>query len=101
MFAELINLPYLCDYTSHSFRQTGATILADAGIDMINLKRMRLWKSDSCVEGYLANSKYIKKKRATTLVNQLDKAGDCVKQAKLTDGSIGKSGESNFPADGA
>ena len=62
MFAEVLNLPFPCDYSSHSFRRTGATILADAGIDMINLKRMGLWKIDLCVEGYLANSKYIKNK---------------------------------------
>ena len=45
MFAKLLNLPFSVDYSSHSFRRTGATILADAGIDMINLKRMGRWKA--------------------------------------------------------
>ena len=74
MFTKLLHLPFAKDYTIHSFRQTRAKILEDAGVDMINLKRMGRWKSDSCVEGYLANSKYLKQKQSVTIVKELEAA---------------------------
>ena len=45
---------------------TGATLLADGGIDMVNLKRMGIWSSDRCVEGYLENSRILKESRMQT-----------------------------------
>ena len=44
-------------YTSHCWRRSAATNLADAGVLFINLKRHGQWVSDSVVEGYIANSK--------------------------------------------
>ena len=43
-------------YTAHVYRRSAATNLADAGVSFINLKRHGQWKSDSVVEGYIANS---------------------------------------------
>jgi len=44
-------------YTVHAFRRSAATNLADAGVSFVNLKRHGQWKSDSVIEGYIANSK--------------------------------------------
>ena len=43
-------------YTTHAFRRSAATNLADSGVSFINLKRHGQWTSDSVVEGYIANS---------------------------------------------
>ena len=53
--------------TSHSFRRTAATILADSGTDMINLKRMGRWSSEKCVEGYIDESMALKNSRMRNL----------------------------------
>ena len=37
-------------------RRTGATLLADEGVDLLTLKRFGAWKSDSVAQGYVANS---------------------------------------------
>lgn len=47
-------------YTGHAFRVTSATVLADEGISVTNLKRHGGWKSDSVAENYIRNSKKIK-----------------------------------------
>ena len=72
MWGELVcpkNKDFINGLSSYSFRRTAATILADYGVDMVNLKRMGRWKSDICVEGYLANSKVVKKGRIQNLEN--------------------------------
>ena len=58
------------DYTSHAFRRSAATNLADAGVSLINLKRHGQWKSDKVVEEYLANSKPLRKERMECLMPQ-------------------------------
>ena len=55
-------------YTSHCFRRSAATNLADAGVSFINLKRHGQWKSDAVVEGYIANSKPMRIEREVNLV---------------------------------
>jgi hypothetical protein len=45
------------EYTGHCFGRTGATILADSGVDKLTLKRAGRWKSDSVCEGYIEESK--------------------------------------------
>ena len=43
-------------YTSHCFRRSGATFLADGGVSLENLKRFGRWKSTTCAERYVASS---------------------------------------------
>jgi integrase len=43
-------------YTSHSFRRTGSTLLANEGISLFNLKRFGRWKSDSVAQRYVETS---------------------------------------------
>ena len=96
IFANLLNLPFPKDYTFRILCQTGATILADAWIDMINLKRMGRWKSYSCVEGYLASSNFLKHKLSETMETKLKAAGNHHKKSKLIGNGGGKSGESSY-----
>ena len=55
-------------YTSHCFRCSAATNLADAGVSFINLKRHGQWKSDSVAEAYIANSKVLRDEREMCLL---------------------------------
>lgn len=43
--ANYLNLPDTDRYTGHSFRRTSATILIDAGANIITLKLHEGWKS--------------------------------------------------------
>lgn len=43
-------------YTGHCFRRTSASLLADSGADMAQIKRHGGWKSDAVAEGYIENS---------------------------------------------
>ena len=61
----------LKNFTSHAGRRTAGTVLADGGVDMINLKRMGRWSSDKCVEGYIADGRPLKKQRMTTISNAM------------------------------
>lgn len=54
-------------YTSHAMRRTGATLLADEGVDLLTLKRFGAWKSDSVAQGYVANSMDGKRKISETV----------------------------------
>ncbi|XP_011695514.1 PREDICTED: fatty acid synthase-like [Wasmannia auropunctata] len=45
--AEYLELPNPKTYTGHAFRRTSATLLVDAGADMLTLKRHGVWKSNS------------------------------------------------------
>ena len=60
-------------YTSHTWRRSAATNLADAGVSFINLKRHGQWLSDSVVEGYIANSKPLRDERLHCLMPDPEK----------------------------
>lgn len=49
-------------YTGHSFRRSSATLLADAGADLITIKQYGGWKSSNVAEGYIENSTTRKRK---------------------------------------
>ena len=55
-------------YTGHCMRRSAATNLADNGVSFVNLKRHGQWKSDSVVEGYIANSEPIRLERLQNLM---------------------------------
>jgi integrase len=69
MVAEFLGLENPSSYTGHSLRATSATILADAGVSMENLKRHGQWKSSSVVEGYIHDSMKQKIDMATSLTS--------------------------------
>lgn len=54
--ATFLNLdsPHL--YTGHCFRRSSATLLADSGANVLELKRHGGWKSDKVAEGYVDDS---------------------------------------------
>lgn len=43
-------------YTGHCFRRSSATLLADTGADILELKRHGGWKSSTVAEGYVKES---------------------------------------------
>jgi hypothetical protein len=70
-------------YTSHSFRRTGSTLLANEGISLFNLKRFGRWKSDSVAQRYVDTSERSKQEIATMFTCSLLK-GDSNKGVETT-----------------
>ena len=56
-------------YTSHCFRRTAATFLADAGFQVMDLQRAGGWKSKSVAESYVTESQHNKLKIASNIAN--------------------------------
>lgn len=54
--AEYLDLANPNQYTGHCFRRSSATILVDAGGDMLALKRHGGWRSTAVAESYVDNS---------------------------------------------
>lgn len=54
--AAFLGLPNPELYTGHSFRRSSATILADNGEQITNIKRLGGWKSTAVAEGYIEES---------------------------------------------
>ena len=54
--SKFLNLPNPEAYTGHSFRRTSAMLLSDAGVIILDLKRLGRWKSATVTEGYVAES---------------------------------------------
>ena len=55
-------------YTTHCFRRSAATNLADTRVSFVNLKRHGQWKSDSVAESYIANSQVLRDERELCLL---------------------------------
>lgn len=60
LIATYLQLENPGSYTGHTFRRTSATVLVDAGADLLTLKRHGGWKSDTVAEGYVENSLHSK-----------------------------------------
>ncbi|OXU30657.1 hypothetical protein TSAR_007301 [Trichomalopsis sarcophagae] len=54
--ATYLKLQDVDKYTGHSFRMTSATLLVDAGADLLTLQRYGGWKSSTVAIGYIAES---------------------------------------------
>lgn len=54
--ADYLNLPNAKEYTGHCFRRSSATLLVDAGADLMALKRHGGWSSDKVAESYIDES---------------------------------------------
>lgn len=55
--AKVLKKTNFNDYTSHTWRRTGATTLADEGISEVALKRAGHWQSAKASLGYVGGSK--------------------------------------------
>lgn len=58
-------------YTGHSFRRTSATLLANAGADILTLKRHGGWRSSTAAEGYVQDSIGNKRKIGALINDQV------------------------------
>ncbi|HYT46389.1 MAG TPA: site-specific integrase [Methylomirabilota bacterium] len=54
--ARFLNLPEAEKYTGHAFRRTSATIMANGGMSIDELKRQVGWKSSAVAAGYVEES---------------------------------------------
>ena len=54
-------------FSTHSWRRSGATNLADGGWSLANLTRYGQWKSTATAEGYIANSRPLKLQKVNLL----------------------------------
>ncbi|KAJ8978293.1 hypothetical protein NQ317_000107 [Molorchus minor] len=54
--ATYLKLPNAREYTGHCFRRSSATLLADAGENITNIKRHAGWKSTAVAESYIEGS---------------------------------------------
>lgn len=68
--AAFLNLPDAECYTGHCMRRSSATLLVNAGGDLITLKRHGAWKSSSVAEGYVQDSVSSKLAIAKKIQNQ-------------------------------
>lgn len=50
--AQFLNIPNADNYTSHSFRVTGATAMVNSGASLLELKAAGNWKSDAVAQHY-------------------------------------------------
>ena len=71
--AKYLKLPEPEAYTGHCFRRSSATILVDAGGDLLALKRHGGWKSAAVAEGYIDDSIANKTATAQKICHSIDK----------------------------
>lgn len=69
IIATFLKLPNPERYTGHCFRRTSATLLVNAGMDVLGLKRHGGWKSATIAESYVADSIYQKLETAKKILN--------------------------------
>lgn len=65
--ATFLKLENIEGFTGHALRRTAATLLANSGADVLQLKRLGGWKSSTVAEGYVDCSMENKTKTATML----------------------------------
>ena len=61
MIATFLKLPNACDFTSHAFRRSAATIYADSGATLPQLKAGGGWNSSTVAESHINDSVASKK----------------------------------------
>lgn len=67
VIAEFLQLEEPKLYTGHCFRRSAATILADRGLDVVDIQRAGGWASRTVAETYVEESDSQKMKIATTI----------------------------------
>lgn len=65
--ATFLNLENSKGFTGHALRRTAATLLANSGANVLQLKRLGGWKSSTVAEGYVDSSMENKTKTAVML----------------------------------
>jgi hypothetical protein len=60
--AKYLGLQNYEEYTSHTFKHSSATLMADNGATTIQLANAGCWKSENVAKGYIQNSDITKKK---------------------------------------
>lgn len=68
--AKWLNLREPQSYTGHAFRRTAATLAAEGGADLLDLKRLGGWQSDTVAQDYIAESDTGARKRASLVRNE-------------------------------
>ena len=66
--ATFLKLKNPQSYTGHCFRRTSATLLVNAGGDLVTLKQHGGWESGKIAEGYVAESLTRKKEVASQII---------------------------------
>ncbi|XP_031342149.1 uncharacterized protein LOC116170098 [Photinus pyralis] len=56
LIAQYLKIPNFTNYTGHSFRRSSASLLVEAGGDILMLKRHGGWVSSTVAEGYIEDS---------------------------------------------
>ena len=67
--ARFLKLPNPEDYTSHSIRRSGSTILAEAGFSTEALRQYGGWKNASTAQIYIENTESNKKRLAESVLD--------------------------------
>lgn len=74
--AAFLRLPNPELYTGHSFRRSSATLLANSGEGLTDIKRLGGWKSSTVAEGYIEESTSYKKGLSNKILNCSPKEPD-------------------------
>lgn len=67
--AKYLNLANPSLYTGHTFRRTSATLVAEEGASLVQIKRLGGWKSTSVAEGYIDNTNRSRRQIANLISN--------------------------------
>lgn len=78
--AQYLNLENPSAYTSHCFRRTSATLLVNAGGDLLALKRHGGWRSSAVAEGYVDNSLHNQTTTADKIMGAVAPTSTCLEQ---------------------
>ena len=86
-----MNLPDANEYTGHCFRRSSATILVDAGGDLLSLKRHGGWQSSSVAEGYINESAANKASTANKIATAINSKGSLGQTSLIINSAPGPS----------
>jgi integrase len=86
--AQTLNLNDPERFTGQCFRRTSATSAVDSGISLQNLKRHGSWKSSSVAEGYVGNSKRVRREIASLLADKTPKTQTQTASVPKQDGKM-------------
>lgn len=92
--ADYLKLSNAEEYTGHAFRRTGATLLANSGVQMLTLKMAGGWNSDKIAQSYIAESDVPKMEIASRIAtggNSSQAAFEASSSSKVPAGAPAKS----------
>jgi len=69
IIATFLNKQDLARYTCHSFRRTGASILAEGGASLLTIKAAGGWRSDTVAQKYIDKSSNMQRS-ISSVINQ-------------------------------